>query len=148
MKRALLFAMLCLPALAFSQNNLWGPVDSSGGSVSMTDHSFAGTANDTIIIKDLYAANYKTLYFNLFAKDSVTMLIDYALSMNGTDFSNYATKDSISHGTSGNGIKSVDFTSTVLGAAYLRIRLRTSANAFALGTTTPTFTPYYTFKRY
>lgn len=148
--KKLLLLLLILPVMATAQNqfNVFGLVDSVDGSTSMADHSFAGTANDTLLLEPIYVAHYKTIYFGIQAADSVTFLIDYALSYDGTNYTAFTLKDSLSHATSGYGIKSVDLTSTVLGAPWFKIRLRTSALAFALGTTSPTFRPYYTLKRY
>lgn len=149
MKKLLL--ILLFPVLAFAQNynNSYAVLDSAGGTVSLYGHSFAGTDNDTIITEPVYIVNYKTVYLNLMSLDSASILIDYAVSDDGTNYNAYAAKDSLSHSTAGaNGFKSVDFTSTTLGAAYVRFRFRTSALAFPLGTTTPTFTPTVVLKRY
>ena len=152
MKTALVLLLVFVAVLvapAQNQMNLFGQIDSSGGTVSLIAHSFAGTDNDTIITEDLNTMHFKTLYLNLFAYDSATILIDYALSTNALDFTGWTLKDSLQHSTDGTyGFKGVDLTSTVLGASHIRFRFRPSALAFPLGTDSTTFSPTYTFKRW
>ena len=120
--------------------------DLTGGVYTrIQDRSYSGGVTDTsdyIPVRD-----HKTVYVSLMTKDSATILIDYSVSVDGANWSAYTVKDSLSNATSDNGFKSVDFTSTVLGFNYARFRFRTSALAFALGTTTPTYSAIWTLKK-
>lgn len=110
------------------------------------DRSYAGGVTDTT--EAIALDQFKTPYLTLVTTDSATFLIDYRLSVDGVNWSAFTTKDSLSHSTSGNGFKSVDFASTVLGAKYVQFRLRTSALAFALGTTTPKYWAYLLLRKF
>ena len=146
--------LLLIPAVMFAQVR---PVDSprnqtgflkTNNSVVINARTFSSGPSDTTEILD--CINQKTLYLNVQANDTTTVLIDYALSVDGTTFSGFTLKDSLS-AQPANGVasvKSVDFTSTILGARYVKFRLRHSALAFAYGTTTPTYSASYTFKKY
>ena len=153
--KKLIFLML-FASVAFAQNHprnddaneagFLRDYDSGDGTyVVIHDRSYSGGVTDTTDF--LNAADHKTLYVALTTKDSATILIDYSVSVDSETWSDYTVKDSLSYSGSTNGFKSVDFSSTVLGFQYVRFRFRTSANAFALGTTTPTYSAIYLFKK-
>ena len=107
--------------------------------------TFTGGVTDTTII--LSTVQHKTLYVSVTAKDSGTFLISYSVSNDGSNFTAFVTKDSLSHNADGVGAKSVDFTSTILGYPYVRFRIVSSVLAFAYGTTSPTYSASYLWKK-
>lgn len=151
--KALSFLLL-LPVVAFAQVR---PVDSprnqdgfllTNNSVVINGKAFTGSTVDTTEILD--CRYQKTLYVNVQANDTTTVLIGYALSLDGTTFTSFATKDSLSAkpANSTASVKSVDMTSTILGARYAKFIFTHSANAYALGVTSPTYSASFTFKKY
>jgi len=147
MKKVLVVGLLCITALTQAQNqyNING-IFNDNNSASLAGAAFVAATIDTT--EALYVPNFKTLYVNVFAADSCTILIKYQLSSDGSNWTAVATKDSLSHGADGYGFKSVDFTSTVLGAQYVRFHFDFDVNAFAIGSTSATYTPSYVLKRY
>ena len=162
MRRMVLVALCAIPALLYSQPLIVTPaaernvaeyfytvVDTSGG-VPLIGSQYAnrtGSASTVDTLQAIYIAHVKTVYFNLMAAETSTVLIDYATSLDGYHYTAFAVKDSLSHKADGYGIKTVDFTSTLLGAPWVKFRLRGSANAYAFGTsTTPKFWASYTLK--
>ncbi len=140
-----LVAFLLTLSVAVAQDRNVSSLISTNNSVAIWGRSYASGVTDTTAAFEV--SQFKTLYVNVESLDSATILIDYALSIDGSNYSAFAVKDSLSHGAAGNGVKSVDFTSTVLGFPYVKFRFRTSALAFPLGTTSPTYYASYSFKR-
>jgi len=155
MMKKLLFLLL-FPATVFAQfageNNyeqfLRAQKDTGATTTyqQIFSRSYAGGITDTV--EALNVSQYKTTLLTLATTDSATFLIDYRLSVDNVNWSAFATKDSLTQAAAGNGVKSVDFTSTVLGAKHIQFRLRTSALAFALGTTTPKYWAYILLRKY
>ena len=146
--KKLLFLLL-FPAVMFAQvrgdNSSWLVSTNNGTIISGRD--FSSGLTDTTEAFNI--VNHKTIYLNVMVLDSAVILIDYAASVDGSNYSAFTVKDSVDFDTDGaNGFKSVDFTSTALGAGFIKFRLRTSVNQHALGTTTSTYTVTLTRKRY
>ena len=128
-------------------NGFLSQLGSDGADTTYTiikGRTFTSITDTTIILNTV---NHKTFYVALTTLDSATILIDYAVSNDAVNFSAFTLKDSLSNATSGNGFKSVDLTSTILGYPYVRFRFRSSALAFVLGTTTPTYSATYLWKK-
>lgn len=117
-----------------------------GTTTQIRGSSFTGTTTDTTEAVNL--AQYKTVFYTVQAIDSATILISYRLSVDGQNWSAFTTKDSLSHGADGTGLKSIDFTSTALGAKYVQFRNTFSTNAFAAGTTSPRYSTFLSLKKY
>jgi hypothetical protein len=95
----------------------------------------------------VYCGNYKTVYLSCYTKDSLSLLIGYQVSSDRSVWSNtIANKDSLVLAAAGNFFKGVDFTSTVLGASWVRFHLK--AQAWNIGVTTPTYTAKIGLKKY
>lgn len=127
-----------------TEKNAGGYLKTNNG-VIIYGRSYTASTNDTTEVISLL--HHKTVYLTVQSNDSTTILIDYALSNDPANFPAFTTKDSLSHNINGVGFKSIDFTSTTLGAMYIRFRLRHSANAFILGTTSPTYNANWFLKK-
>ena len=141
--------ILLLPVVALAQV----PKDNQAWLVSTNNGTIISGRTFTSITDTTEAFNiiqHKTVYVSLAVLDTATILIDYALSLDGSNYTAFTLKDSLQGQPANNMafVKSVDFTSTALGAGFIKFRFRSSANAFALGTTTPTYTATVTRKRY
>lgn len=139
----------CFTALAQiqpiqSEKNAGAFLQTSNGT-AINGKSYTGSTGDTTEILNLF--NHKTLYVTVQSQDSTTILVAYSYSNDGANFTAYVTKDSLSHSADGVGVKSIDFTSILLGASYARFRFTHSALAFAVGTTSPTYNATYLFKK-
>ena len=146
--------LLLFPVVLFAQTR---PVDSprnqtgflqTNNAVTILARSFTAATSDTTEVLD--CINQKTFYLNVQADDTTTVLIYYAVSVDGTTFTSYTLKDSLSAkpANATGSFKSVDLTSTFLGARYVKYVLKHSALAYALGVTTPTYTASFTHKKY
>lgn len=146
--------LLLFPVVLLAQTR---PVDSprnqtqflkTNNAVTINARSFTSSTSDTTEV--LNTVDQKTLYLNVQADDTTTVLIYYALSVDGTTFTSYTLKDSLSAkpANATSSVKSVDLTSTILGARYVKYILKHSALAYALGVTTPTYTASFTHKKY
>ena len=137
------------PARDRNESGFMRDVSSDGTTTTYSaihNRSYASGVTDTTEWYNI--VNHKTIDIALTTKDSATILIDYAVSVDANTWSAYTLKDSLQFSTDGaNGFKSVDFSSTALGFSYIKFRFRSSANAFPLGTTSPTYSAIYTFKK-
>jgi hypothetical protein len=112
---------------------------------TISDLAYASGQIDTT--EAIYCGNFKTVYLSCYTKDSLSLLIGYQVSPNRTTWSNLiANKDSLVLAAAGNFFKGVDFTSTVLGASWVRFHLK--AQAWNIGVTTPTYTAKIGLKKY
>lgn len=149
-----LLLLLLLPMVGFAQLR---PVDSDRSAagyiltnrgVAIVSKSYTSSTVDTT--ETFNCINQKTLYVGLQANDTTTILVDYALSLDGVTYTAFTTIDSLS-AKPANGaasFKNIDFTSTIGGAPYAKFRLSHSAKAYALGVSSPTYTAIFTFKKY
>lgn len=157
MKRLLMLLVFAVPMFAqnkvvsvyppshVNSTDFFFTVDDTTGGVPLADSlckSRSFNVNLTDTLQSLYVIGVKTVYFNLAIQDTGTVFIDYALSEDGYNWAAFAVKDSLSYQGTSFGQKSVDFTSTVLGKAFVRFRLRASALAFALGDATKLWASY------
>ena len=164
MRRMVLVALCAIPAMLYSQpllvnpssaNNTWEyfwTIDDTSGGVPLIDsevRNFTMSATSTDTLQAIFLPYVKTVLFSLMASETSTVYVDYATSLDGSSYTPFAVKDSLSHAADGYGVKLVDFTSTLLGAPFAKFRLRGSALAYAWGTSsTPKFWASYTLKLY
>jgi hypothetical protein len=80
------------------------------------------------------------------SKDTTTILIDYQVTNDPAVFGDATLNDSLSYRSTGTGFKTKDVSSVVGGFNYVRFVFRSSALAYALGVTTPTYTASITLK--
>ena len=113
--------------------------------VIITGRAFTGSTTDTTEV--LALKDHGTIFVTVQTQDSATVIIAYALSNDGTNFTAFTTKDSLSNSTTGNGVKSVDFSATTLGGSYVKFRFTFSAAAFAVGTTSATYNASWILKK-
>ena len=129
---------------AIRESNALGFFKTNNG-VIITGRAFTGSTTDTTEV--LALKDHGTIFVTVQTQDSATVIIAYALSNDGTNFSTFVTKDSLSFSAAGNGFKSVDLSATTLGATYAKFRFSFSAAAFPLGTDSATYNASYTLKK-
>jgi hypothetical protein len=160
--RLSVLVMLCMiPALLFGQqllvnpssaNNTWNyfftVVDTAGGvpliGSEVRNRTMTATTSDTL--QAIFVPHVKTIYFNIMVAETSTTYIDYAVSEDGSSYTAFTLKDSLTYQADAIGTKSIDFTSTILGHAFVKFRVRVSQLAFALGSTNPKYWASYTLK--
>ena len=103
--------------------------------------SFAGGVTDTTKVVDI--SRYPNVYFTFQAKDSISLLIYYQLRINGATWTASTLTDSLKQSSDVSIVKTINLSSITLGTGAVRLVLITSAAAYALGTTTPTYTATY-----
>jgi hypothetical protein len=126
-------------------------VDDTTGGISRVDsiiqnRTFKTTTSDTT--QAFYVGDYKTIYLALAVAETCTIYIYYATSVDGVNFIALTLKDSIQHQLGGYLVKSLDMTSTIGAAPFVRFRFTVSQLAFAIGTTGPKYWARYLFKRF
>ena len=149
--KKLLFLML-FPVLAFAQihpfqteRNVAGYFQTNNGT-AIKGRAYATALGDTTQILSL--VDHKTVYVNVQSLDSATIRISYALSDDAANWTAFTLKDSLATATNTGSLKTIDLTSTLLGARYVRFLFSASATiAIAQGTSSATYHASYVLKK-
>lgn len=117
-----------------------------GTTTQVRDRAFTSSTTDTTEAINL--AQYKTVLYTLQSLDSASVIISYALSLDGSNWTSFTVQDSLKQNADGSVVKSIDFTSLALGAKYIRFRNKFSADAYPVGTTSAKYHAYILLKRF
>ena len=141
MKRTILFfTVLLFSGGVFAQGSLYQPLryyPTSTQGALLYNRTFSGPSNDTIKVP---LGNIGSLIVSLEAMDTTSILVSYATSYNDTNYTTFATVDSLKLQASGNLAKNFDFTPYIQGRNFIKINFLASASAYALGVVNPIYT--------
>ena len=126
----------------FLQLALTGPTNVS----AINGRTYTASTVDTT--QWYQVSNFKTLYISLQSKDSCTLLVNYQLSLDGTNVGVSTLIDSLSTAVNAGAVKVMDHTAQILGSTFVRWIFTGSALARPEGTTSNTYTAKYTFKNF
>jgi hypothetical protein len=147
MKKLLLFVLLSAITVqaqtAFTDYLVIKSGNTAKEGVQIKLRTFSASTTDTTYGQDV--RKFAGINVTLQSKDIVTILIKYQLSTDNVTWTTIATIDSLSQSGTGSTIKNVNVSTVGLGVSYIRFVFAVSANAFAIGTTTPVYTA--TFKK-
>lgn len=147
--------LFLFPAVLFAQTSTgnyerfvraWSDSGATPTYRSIDSVSFTGGRTDTTEVFTI--TQYKTIYMTLQSTDSVSMFIKYRMSLDQKNWTAFATLDSLKENSNTPAVKSVDFTSTLLGVRFVQFCFATSTSAYALGTTSPYYWAFITLKKY
>lgn len=165
MRLPVLVALCAIPALLYSQGIVVAAPSQGIGEVSdyfyrvvdtmgttprigavIYGRTFTGGVTDTTQIISTYRA--KSLWIHLLARDTTTIRISYRLSSDGKVWTPFRASDSLKIGGETRPfLKSMNFSAAADSARFIQFRFVHSAQAYAFGTTTPTYTATYAIKR-
>lgn len=103
---------------------------------ALNNVTYTASTSDTSISYN--TRGWKTFFVTVQSKDSADLLIKYQLSLNDSTWSAIATKDSLTTATDTGDLKTVDLSSAIGGALYVRVIIAQNAS-YRLGTTTPKY---------
>lgn len=107
--------------------------------------TFTSVTSDTTQILPVFRG--KTLWLQLAALDSCSILPKYQLSLDGSNWAPSVSLDSLKMTSQTYVIKSINMSTVADSARFVRFILDFSTNAYAKGTTTPTYSAAYAYKR-
>jgi hypothetical protein len=113
--------------------------------VLLQGRTISSTSSDTTTAVQI--ADFKTIYVGMQVKDTCTVLMYYATSVDDSTYSPYTLIDSLSARAVTGGEKYVDMTSTLKGAKSFKCVFAGSNKAYTIGDT-PTFKVRYFLKKY
>jgi hypothetical protein len=109
---------------------------SGKNNVTIKARSYTSATCDTTWAYDV--SGYSSMSITVQTQDSATILIKYQLANDTSYWFDLTTIDSLKSGNSGNRIK-LDFSKFVAGTKYIRFVFEFSAKAYAMGTSSPTY---------
>lgn len=123
--------------------------DTTGGTPRvgslMYNRTFTSITADTTQSIPTYRS--KSLWVHVAATDSCTILTKYQLSLDGISWATAVSLDSVKVTSQAYFIKSYNLSTVGDSARYVRLLLPFDTNAYAKGTTTPTYSVTYAIKR-
>jgi len=125
-----------------AQDNVTAPglfVLQTNNRVSMWNRTFTSVSADTTM--GVNVTKFNTVYLVVAGFDSCSILPSYQLSPDNSKWTTAVSLDSLKISSDVSvQFKTIDISTAVAGAAYVRFILTHSDNAYARGTTTPTYT--------
>jgi len=141
--KKLLFLLL-VPAVLFSQDwpsseGLW--TLTTNNDTTIASRTFTPISSDTT--RGVAIDRFKTVKLVMAGYDSCSILSHYATSVDGTNWTAFTASDSLKVSTDITvGIKTIDLSSVVAGAKFVRLRLQHSDAAYARGTGVPKYSAF------